>query len=68
MREPDRCGIYDVFGNTYIMVIDEFDDDHVFYLRAMASSKSNLLQKVMDAKIQSMYLNGVWTLVDPPKR
>ena len=42
MREPDRYDIYDVFGDTYIMVIDKFDDDHVFYLRAMASSKANL--------------------------
>ena len=42
MREPDRYDIYDVFGDTYIIVIDEFDDDHVSYSKTIASSEANL--------------------------
>ena len=42
MREPDKYDIYDIFGDIYIMVINEFDDDHVFYSRAMTSSEVNL--------------------------
>ena len=38
------------FGDTYIMVIDEFDNDHVSYSKAMACSKANLWQKAMDAE------------------
>ena len=67
MRKLDRYDIYDVFGYTYIMVINEFDDDYVSYSKAMASSKANIWYKAMDAKIQSMYSNGVWALMDPPE-
>ena len=42
MRKLDRYDIYDVFGYTYIMVINEFDDDYVSYSKAMASSKANI--------------------------
>ena len=59
--------MYNAFGHTYTVVIDEFDDDPASYSKAMASSEANLWQKAMDAEIQSMYSNGVWTLVDPPE-
>ena len=65
VREPERYSMYNAFGHTYTAVIDEFDDDPASYSKAMASSESNLWQKAMDAEIQSMYSNGVWTLVDP---
>ena len=68
VREPERYGMYNAFGHTYTAVIDEFDDDPTSYSKAMASSEANLWQKAMDAEIQSMYSNGVWTLVDPPER
>ena len=42
MREFDRYDICDVFGDIDIMVINEFDDDHVFYSREMVSSEKNL--------------------------
>ena len=42
MREPDKYDIYDVFRDTYIMVIDKFDDDHISYLKTMANSEANL--------------------------
>ena len=67
VREPERYGMYNAFGRTYTTVIDEFDDDPASYSKAMASSVVNLWQKDMDAEIQSMYSNGVWTLVDPPE-
>ena len=59
--------MYNAFGKTYTAVIDKSDDDPMSYLGAMASSDSNLWLKAMDAEIQSMYSNVVWTLVDPPK-
>ena len=67
VREPERYGMYNTFGYTYTAVIDEFDDDPASYSKAMTSSEANLWQKAMDAEIQSMYSNGVWTLVDPPE-
>ena len=50
MREPDRYYIYDIFRDTYIMVIEKFDDDHVSDSKAIANSEANLWQKAMDAK------------------
>ena len=59
LREPERYRMYNAFGHTYIVVIDEFDDDPAFYSKAMANSEGNLWQKAMDAEIQSMYSNDV---------
>ena len=42
VREPERYGMYNAFGHTYTVVIDEFDDDAAFYTKAMASSEANL--------------------------
>ena len=67
VREPEKYGMYNGFGHTYTVVIDEFDDDPASYSKAMASSEANLWQKVMDTEIQSMYSNGIRTLVDSPK-
>ena len=67
VREPERYGMYNTFGHTYTTVIDEFDDDPASYSKAMASFEANLWQKAIDAEIQSMYSNGIWTLIDPPK-
>ena len=59
VREPERYGMYNVFGHTYTVIIDEFDDDPASYSKVMASSEANIWQKTMDAKIQSMYSNGI---------
>ena len=59
--------MYNAIGHTYIAIIGEFDDDPVSYLKAMASSEATIWQKAMDIVIHTMYLNGVWTLIDPPK-
>ena len=42
MREPKRYGMYNAFGHTYTVVIDEFDDNPASYSKAMASSEANL--------------------------
>ena len=67
VQQPDRFGMLDVDGEAYTVVVDSNDDDPVSYSGAMASSDANLWQGAMDAEIQSMYSNGVWTLVDPPE-
>ena len=43
MKEPDRYDIYDLFWRyLHIMVIDKCNDDHFFYLKAMAYFEVNL--------------------------
>ena len=45
VKEPKRYGMYNAFEYTYIVVIDEFNDDPTSYSKAMASSQENLRQK-----------------------
>jgi len=64
VRQPDR---YMSYGDALYAVSDLDIDEPVSYLQAMESSEANLWHEAMDAEIQSMYKNGVWTLVDPPE-
>ena len=67
VRQPDRFGMLNVGGKAFTAIVDDGVEDPVSYSAAMASPDANLWQKAMDAEIESMYSNNVWTLVDPPE-
>jgi len=64
VRQPDR---YMSYGDALATVSDLDVDETISYSQVMASSKANLWHETMTAEIQSMYKNGVCTLVDPPE-
>ncbi|EXC14994.1 hypothetical protein L484_008148 [Morus notabilis] len=64
VRQLDR---YMSYGDALTAVLDLDVDESILYSQAMASSEANLWHEAMNAEIQSMYKNGVWTLVDPPE-
>ncbi|EXB77770.1 hypothetical protein L484_000113 [Morus notabilis] len=64
VRQPDR---YMSYGDALTAVSDLDVDEPVSYSQAMASSEANLWHEAMNTEIQSMYKNGIWTLVDPPE-
>ena len=42
VRKLERYSIYNAFEHTYIVVIDEFDDDPTSYSKAIANFEVNL--------------------------
>ena len=47
--------------------LDENDDDPITYMDAMQRSDFEKWLKAMKFEIESMKVNDVWTLVDPPE-
>ena len=66
VRQLERYGLFNTEGQTYTTIVNA-NNDNVSYSKEMATSEANLWQNTLDAEIQSMYSNGVWSLVDPPK-
>ena len=56
-----------VEGEVFTAVLDDNLEDPLNYNEAMASSDANLWHSAMNAEIELMYSNSVWTLVDPPE-
>lgn len=46
---------------------NDLGDDPSTYNQAMADKDSTKWQEAMQSKMDSMYLNHVWTLIDLPK-
>ena len=55
------------YGDALTAVSDLDIDEPISQSQAVESSEANLWHEAMNAEIQSMYKNGVWTLVDPPE-
>ena len=47
--------------------LDENNEDPITYMDAMQRSDSELWLKAMKSKMESMKVNEVWSLVDPPE-
>ena len=47
--------------------LDENDEDPITYMDAMQRSDSNLWLEAMKSEMESMEVNNVWTLVEPPE-
>ena len=47
--------------------LDENDEDPITYMDALQRSDSEKWLEAMKSKMNSMKINNVWTLVDPPK-
>ena len=47
--------------------LDENDEDPITYMDAMQRSDSDLWLEAMKSEMESMEVNNVWTLVDPPE-
>ena len=47
--------------------LDENDEDSITYMDALQRSDSEKWLKAMKYKIESIKINSVWTLVDPPE-
>ena len=59
-RQPDRYKSYD-------MIPDELNAEPVNYNEALQDKDVELWKKAMKSKIESMYSNQVWNIVEPPK-
>ena len=47
--------------------LDENDEDLIIYMDTMQRSNSDKWLEAMKSKMESMKVNDVWTLVDPPE-
>ena len=47
--------------------LDENNEDPITYMDAMQRSDSEKWLEAMKSEMESMMVNDVWTLVDPPK-
>ena len=50
-----------------LIKLDENDEDPITYMDAMQRPDSKKWLEAMKSKLESMKVNDVWTLVDPPK-
>ena len=65
-RQPDRyLGFLVQDGDP--VELDENDKDPITYMDAMQRSDSDIWLKAMQSEMESMKVNEVWTLVDPPE-
>ena len=63
-HEPERYGFL-ITDDESIVIVDQ--DHPTTYREAIESPNSAKWLGAMEAKMQSMYDNQVWTLVDPPE-
>ncbi len=63
-RQPDRY--YDFLVRDPVE-LDENDEDPITYMAAIQRHHSDASLGAMQAEIESMKVNDVWTLVDPPE-
>ena len=47
--------------------LDENDEDPITYMDAMQRSDSEKWLEIMKSEMESMKVNDVWTLIDPPE-
>ena len=47
--------------------LDENDEDPIIYIDAMQRSDFQKWLDAMKSEMESMEINDVWTLIDPPK-
>ena len=50
-----------------LVELDENNEDPIIYMDAMQRFDSDKWLEAMKSKIESMKINDVWTLVDPPE-
>ena len=66
LHQPDRY--YDfLVQNDDPIKLDENDEDSITYMDAMQRFDFEKQLEAMKSKIESMKVNDVWTLVDPPE-
>ena len=63
-HEPKRYGFL-VTNDKTIELVDQ--DERTTYHEAMMSPDSEKLLQAMKSEMQSMYVNQIWNLVDPPE-
>ena len=61
--QPDRYFSFLIHDGDPI----ELDEDPMTYMDALQRSDSERWLEAMKSKMESMEINSVWTLVDPPK-
>ena len=64
IRQPLR---YTLLGESFDRIPDEIDTDPCNYDDALKDKDADLWKKVMKSKMQSMYSNQVWDLMEPPE-
>ena len=62
--QPDRYYDFLIQDGDPIK-LDENDEDPIIYMEAMQRPDSQKWLKAMKFEMESMMINGVWTLVDP---
>ena len=65
-RQPDRYFSFLVRDKDPIK-LDENNEDPITYMDALQRSDSEKWLEAMKSKMESMEINSVWTLVDPPE-
>ena len=65
-RQPDRYFSFLVHDGDPIE-LDENDEDPITYMDALQRSDSEKWLEAMKSEMESMEINSVWTLVDPPE-
>ena len=58
---------YTLLGESFDKILDELDTGPCNYDEALKDKDAELWQKAMKSKMQSMYFNQVWDLLEPPK-
>ena len=64
VRQPNR---YMGIGDALVVISDDNKDDPLTLGNVMKDEDSNTRQQAMNLKMESMYSNQVWELVDCPK-
>ncbi|KAI5317448.1 hypothetical protein L3X38_037155 [Prunus dulcis] len=68
IQPPQRYGLlHDIIGELHLLGDNEEKDGPFNYTEAMSDIDSKKWQEAMKSKMDSMYANQVWTLVDPPQ-
>ncbi|XP_070672480.1 uncharacterized mitochondrial protein AtMg00820-like [Malus domestica] len=66
-KPPKRYGLDNDFGELHLLGDNDMKEDPRDYIEAMFDIDSKRWQEAMKSKMDSMYQNQVWTLVDRPE-
>ena len=57
-----------LMGGSSLIILESHEDDPISYYKAINDKDFGFWKETMKSKLESMYSNNVWTLVDLPQR
>ena len=65
--QQTRSASYALLGETYQLILDNSNADHIAYEEALEDVDVEEWKRVMEREMESLDSNSVWSLVESPR-